>query len=137
MEKDILVILMVAFGLFAIVMFILFFVYLKKYYNDKHISDDYKKELDQEEKQEVNDTPNVTPSVTPVTPVVEDVKPVVQESVTPFVPLTEEPVIKPIEITPTVITPSEKVSEPIIEKKTEPNVVNEESDMEFVPIKKN
>ncbi len=133
MEKDILVILMVAFGLFAIVMFILFFVYLKKYYNDKHISDDYKKELDQEEKQEVNDTPNVTP----VTPVVEDVKPVVQESVTPFVPLTEEPVIKPIEITPTVITPSENVSEPIIEKKTEPNVVNEESDMEFVPIKKN
>lgn len=44
MEKDVLVILMVAFGLFAIVMFVLFFVYLKKYYNSKHINDDYQKE---------------------------------------------------------------------------------------------
>lgn len=46
MEKEVLVILMVAFGLFAIIMFILFFVYLKKYYNNRHIDDDYKKDLD-------------------------------------------------------------------------------------------
>ena len=44
MEKDVLVILMVAFGLFAIVMFVLFFVYLKKYYNSRHINEDYTKE---------------------------------------------------------------------------------------------
>lgn len=44
MEKDVLVILMVAFGLFAIIMFVLFFVYLKKYYNSRHLDDDYKKE---------------------------------------------------------------------------------------------
>ena len=44
MEKDILVILMVAFGLFAILMFILFYVYAKKYYNDKHIIEDYEDE---------------------------------------------------------------------------------------------
>jgi flagellar basal body-associated protein FliL len=47
MEKEILVILMAAFGIFAIVMFVLFFVYLKKYYNDKHLEDDYQKEIDQ------------------------------------------------------------------------------------------
>lgn len=46
MEKDVLVILMVAFGLFAIIMFVLFFVYLKKYYNSKHLEDDYQKEID-------------------------------------------------------------------------------------------
>ena len=49
MEKDVLVILMVAFGLFAIVMFILFFVYLKKYYNNRHLNDDYRKEIDDED----------------------------------------------------------------------------------------
>lgn len=47
MEKEVLVILMAAFGIFAIVMFVLFFVYLKKYYNDKHLEDDYQKEIDQ------------------------------------------------------------------------------------------
>ncbi len=41
--KDILVILMVAFGLFAIVMFVLFYVYLRKYYNKKHLEEDYEK----------------------------------------------------------------------------------------------
>ena len=46
MGKDVLVILMVAFGLLAIVMFVLFFVYLRRYYNSKHINDDYKKDLD-------------------------------------------------------------------------------------------
>ncbi len=46
MGKNVLVILMIAFGIFAIVMFVLFFVYLKKFYNSKQISDDYKKELD-------------------------------------------------------------------------------------------
>ena len=46
MGKDILVILMVAFGLFAVIMFVLFYAYLKKYYNNRHISDDYKKDID-------------------------------------------------------------------------------------------
>ena len=46
MGKDILVILMIAFGLFAIFMFILFFIYLKKYYNNRHIDDNYQKDLD-------------------------------------------------------------------------------------------
>ena len=41
MEKDILVILMMAFGLFAILMFILFYIYAKKYYNAKHLTDNY------------------------------------------------------------------------------------------------
>ena len=41
--NDILVILMVAFGLFTIVMFILFYVYLRKHYNSKHLEDDYEK----------------------------------------------------------------------------------------------
>ena len=42
MEKDILVILMMAFGLFAILMFILFYIYAKKYYNTKHLTDNYR-----------------------------------------------------------------------------------------------
>ena len=46
MEKDILVILMMAFGLFAILMFILFYIYAKKYYNSKHINEEYN--LDEE-----------------------------------------------------------------------------------------
>ena len=41
MEMDILAILMVAFGLFAVLMFILFYAYIKKYYNEKHLVDDY------------------------------------------------------------------------------------------------
>ena len=49
MLNDILVIVMMAFGLFAICMFILFYVYLKKHYNNRHIDDDYKKDLDREE----------------------------------------------------------------------------------------
>ena len=48
MEKDVLVILMIAFGIFAVVMFVLFYAYLKKYYNSRHIRDDYKKDLDEE-----------------------------------------------------------------------------------------
>ena len=47
MGKDIFVILMVAFGLFAILMFILFFIYLKRYYNKKNMNDDYRKEIDE------------------------------------------------------------------------------------------
>ena len=85
MEKDILVILMVAFGLFAIVMFILFFIYLKKYYNSKHIEEDYKKELDNEEIDEVLE-PSEPVTVTPVTPVA----PVVA------VPIKETPVVEPV-----------------------------------------
>ncbi len=53
MGKDVLVILMVAFGLFAIVMFVLFFVYLKKYYNSRHIDNDYKKDIDEKIEQEM------------------------------------------------------------------------------------
>ena len=41
MEIDVLAILMVAFGLFAILMFILFYAYAKKYYNEKHLTEDY------------------------------------------------------------------------------------------------
>ena len=52
MEKDILVILMIAFGIFAILMFILFYVYLKKYYNDKHIEQDFEQDII---KNEIND----------------------------------------------------------------------------------
>ena len=42
MKMDILAILMVAFCLFAIGMFILFYIYAKKYHNEKSINDDYK-----------------------------------------------------------------------------------------------
>lgn len=48
MEKDVLVILMIAFGIFAVVMFVLFYAYLKKYYNKRHIIDDYKEDLEKE-----------------------------------------------------------------------------------------
>ena len=41
MGKDILVILMMAFGLFGILMFILFYIYAKKHYNETHTSDEY------------------------------------------------------------------------------------------------
>ena len=41
MEMDILVILMVAFALFAILMFVLFYIYAKKYYNEKHLTEIY------------------------------------------------------------------------------------------------
>jgi len=40
MKMDILVILMMAFGLFAILMFILFYIYAKKHYNDKQMNDE-------------------------------------------------------------------------------------------------
>ncbi len=52
MENNVLVVLMVAFGLMAIVMFVVFYIYLKKYYNSKHLSDDYQKELDNEHLEE-------------------------------------------------------------------------------------
>ena len=52
MENEVLVILMVAFGLIAIAMFILFYIYLKKYYNQKHLSEDYQKELESEHLEE-------------------------------------------------------------------------------------
>ena len=52
MEKDILVILMIAFGLFAIIMFVLFFAYLKKYYNKRHLNDDYQIDIDEKIEQE-------------------------------------------------------------------------------------
>ena len=45
MEKDILVILMIAFGLFAVIMFVLFYAYLRKYYNNKHTDYDYENDI--------------------------------------------------------------------------------------------
>lgn len=57
MIEDILVILMMAFGLFAIAMFILFYVYLKKNYNKRHLNDDYMKDVDDEE--EKNDSKKI------------------------------------------------------------------------------
>lgn len=53
MSKDILVILMMAFGLFAILMFILFYVYAKKYYNNKHLIDDIEDNDDNETEEEI------------------------------------------------------------------------------------
>ena len=41
MVNDILVILMMAFGIFAIVMFILFYIYLKKHHSNKYVNEDY------------------------------------------------------------------------------------------------
>ena len=49
MEMDILAILMVAFCLFAIGMFVLFYIYAKKYHNEKNINEDYKVYGDEEE----------------------------------------------------------------------------------------
>ena len=69
MENEILVILMVAFGLFAIVMFILFFIYLKRYYNNKHLDDDYQKDIDRNIDEEINNQPKEV-----VTPVYEPTK---------------------------------------------------------------
>ena len=134
MEKDVLVILMVAFGLFAIVMFILFFIYLRKYYNTKHMEDDYKKDLDVKEVQEDDIIPSVTQEepvvvnpvaqpvemiepIEPITPVFESVPPVnnVDNNVneTPTVPLNDVSYIEPEEVLET-----------------------DDIDMEFVPIKK-
>ena len=55
MVNDILVILMVAFGLFAIIMFVLLYVFLKKNYNNRHLSDDYTKDLKREKFEEDDD----------------------------------------------------------------------------------
>lgn len=53
MKSDILVILMMAFGLFAILMFILFYVYAKKYYNEKKINEDY--DLDDDKENDIDE----------------------------------------------------------------------------------
>lgn len=53
MEMDILAILMVAFCLFAIGMFILFYIYARKYHNEKNMSDDYKVIDDENPKDEI------------------------------------------------------------------------------------
>ncbi len=55
MINDILVILMVAFGLFAVSMFVLFYAYLKKQYNNKHLSDDYENDIDDVSNQDALD----------------------------------------------------------------------------------
>ena len=76
MEKDVLVILMVAFGIFAIVMFILFFIYLRKYYNNKHIEDDYKKQIDADIIDDIEEIKNEEPPtgiVPPITPIDDDI----------------------------------------------------------------
>jgi flagellar basal body-associated protein FliL len=77
MEKEVLVILMVAFGLFAIVMFILFFIYLKRYYNNKHLDEDYQKDIDKELSEEAsnNDEVVVEPIISPLAPKEEVIEP--------------------------------------------------------------
>ena len=55
MVNDILVIIMVAFGLFAILMFILLYVYMKKNYNIRHMNYDYEKDIDKEEIDDENE----------------------------------------------------------------------------------
>ena len=106
MEKDILVILMVSFGLFAIVMFVLFFIYLKKYYNTKHLEDDYKKEIDRNDldDDDIIDFPTVYQK---------------EES---NIPKLEDEVIMP------------NLNENL--ETEEPKIEEDLSDMEFVPIKK-
>ena len=47
MLNEVLAILVVSFGIFAIAMFIVLYIHLKKNYNSKHIEEDYKKELDE------------------------------------------------------------------------------------------
>ena len=58
MKMDVLAILMVAFALFAILMFILFYIFAKRYHNEKSISDDYK-DLDNDDDVVVDDRPTV------------------------------------------------------------------------------
>ena len=82
MENEILVILMVAFGLFAIVMFILFFIYLKRYYNNKHLDDDYQKDIDRNIDEEINNQPKEV-----VTPVYEPTK---EQEDLEFVPIKKK-----------------------------------------------
>ena len=82
MENEILVILMVAFGLFAIVMFILFFIYLKRYYNNKHLDDDYQKDIDRNIDEEINNQPKEV-----VTPVYETTK---EQEDLEFVPIKKK-----------------------------------------------
>lgn len=55
MRADVLIILMVAFGLFSILMFVLFYVYLKKYLNEKHLVEDYEdsQDVETEEKEDI------------------------------------------------------------------------------------
>lgn len=52
MGKDVLIILMIAFGLFAVIMFVLFYAYLKKYHNERIIDDNYEKDIDREQDME-------------------------------------------------------------------------------------
>lgn len=53
MKMDILAILMVAFCLFAIGMFILFYIYAKKYHNEKNLSEDYMIDDEEEQREEI------------------------------------------------------------------------------------
>ncbi len=46
MKMEILAILMVAFGLFAVLMFVLFYAYAKKFYNERHYTEDYDDGID-------------------------------------------------------------------------------------------
>ncbi len=52
MKMDILAILMVAFALFAILMFILFYIYAKKYHNEKRISESYEDDFEENDTQD-------------------------------------------------------------------------------------
>ena len=111
MGNDILVIIMVAFGLLANVMFVLFFVYLKKYYGSKHIEEDYKKELDEK----IDDD-----SVEEEIEKIQESTPIVSENPKETISFKEmNDNIKEVEI------PKDSFSNNQIE-----------DDMEFVPIKK-
>lgn len=110
MGKDILVILMIAFGLFSIIMFILFFVYLKKYYNSKHLEDDYKKEIDMDDDHDDIPFEDALPK--------EDITEEIKEEPKQAISFQEA---------------NNNIQEVRVPYENDPNI---EDDLEFVPIKK-
>lgn len=60
MLNEVLAILVVSFGIFAIAMFIVLYIHLKKNYNSKHIEEDYKKELDESFIEEDDETEEIS-----------------------------------------------------------------------------
>ena len=60
MLNEVLAILVVSFGIFAIAMFIVLYIHLRKNYNSKHIEEDYKKELDESFIEEDDETEEIS-----------------------------------------------------------------------------
>jgi len=60
MLNEVLAILVVSFGIFAIAMFIVLYIHFKKNYNSKHIEEDYKKELDESFIEEDDETEEIS-----------------------------------------------------------------------------